>query len=319
MKKNTPGRKGRLGILGGVIALTLACTMAQGSATIIVDWGGDYVSANQVFRNTTTSDPNAYRSYTNSGQSYSVLKDSFQNLTPGSGYTAPTGKTSNFYGGFMSSSGSSAATLGGATGTTSAINARAVVNSGTADMITLALSTATAQIRGAVLFNKSDFLNSTSSQTIIFDSDSSLTFKGIMGGYRPVGRWMVLDGSTWYISLATITQTASNTVETHTLNNLNTALWAVYNPRLTDTAGTYLLNAAPTTGYAQHTFTDIQSMGIFMDSYGEAASVDGSSYSRFALAGFTAHATAIPEPSTLALSLGALGCVAFLRRSRFFR
>lgn len=307
------GRRIRNGVLA--LALGLASTATrEGHAATIVSWGGNYVSANQVFTDTTTASPNSYRTYTNAGQSYSTLKNSLQNLTPGSGYVAPSGKTANFSGGFMGSSGTGPAGIGGVNGTDSALSSRAVLDNGANDRISLSLSAPNPQIRGAITFSKADFLSDFSQETVGFDLTSTLSFSGILGGVRPIGQWLVQDGSIWYISLSTITQSASNTVETHTLADLNNALWAVYTPTLSDTAGAYFINAAPASGYAAHTFSDVQAVGIFFDSYGQPASPDGSSYSRFALQTFSASAVAVPEPAISILMALGLAIVIAKRR-----
>lgn len=282
-------------------------------AATIVSWGGDYVSANQVFVNTTTASPSSYRTYTKAGQSYSTLLNSFQNLTPGAGYSGPSGKTANFSGGFMGSAGTGAAVPGGTGGITGAINSRAVLENGANDRISISLQTTNPQIRGAITFAKADFFAGMNLEPVGFDSSSSLSFSGIMGGVRPVGRWLVQDGSVWYISLATITQSVSNVVETHALSDLNNMQWAVYAPTLSDTAGTYFINEAPTSSYAAHVFENVQSVGVFFDSYGQPASGDGSSYSRFALQSFSASAVAVPEPSMLGFIAFGLGVVVLAR------
>ena len=287
--------------------------IASTRAATIANWGGDYVSANQVFVNTTTASPNSYRTYTNAGQSYSTLLNSFQNLTPGTGYSGPSGKTVNFSGGFMGSAGIGAAVPGGAGGTTSAINSRAVLDNGTNDRISISLQTTNPQIRGAITFAKADFFGGMNLESVGFDSSSNLSFSGIMGGVRPIGRWLVQDGSVWYISLASIAQSVSNVVETHTLSDLNNMQWAVYVPTLTDTAGTYFINEAPASSYAVHTFENVQTVGIFFDSYGQPASGDGSSYSRFTLQSFSASAVAVPEPSMLGFIAFGLGIVVLMR------
>lgn len=297
----------------GMFLVTFGFTIASVRAVTVVSWGGDYVSANQVFVNTTTTSPNSYRTYTSAGQSYSTLTNSLQNLTPDAGYSGPIGKTVNFSGGFMGSAGTSAAVPGGAGGTTSAINSRAVLDNGTNDRINISLQTTNPQIRGAITFAKSDFLGGMSLETVGFDSSSTLSFSGIMGGVRPVGRWLVQDGSVWYISLASITQSASNVVETHTLSDLNNMQWAVYVPTLTDTAGTYFINEAPLSGYDAHIFENVQSIGLYFDSYGQPASADGSSYSRFTLQSFSASAVAVPEPSLAALIVFGLGVITLAR------
>lgn len=284
------------------------------SAATVVQWGGNYVSANQVLAN--TAYPSDYYVTNEMGQSYGALKGSIQSLNPSSGYNAPVGATSGFSGGWMASQGTAPGFPGDESGDVGALNNRVVYEKGANDRISLAVSGpgVTPAIRGLVVFNKSNFLNGMSGETVSFDGSSQLSFSGVMDGYRPVGNWVVQDGSNWYISQTQIVQSEYNTVESHTLDSLNEAQWALFQPVVTDSFGTYFFNSAPTTGYGTHSFTNVQSVGIFFDSYGQP-NTDGG-FSRFALQEFSA--TAVPEPGILALA--SLGIIVFgVRRWRQIR
>ncbi len=288
----------------GVSLALFAFVVASPSllAVTVVDWGGDYVSSSQVLRNTTY--PSDYYVTTESGQSYGSLKNSIQTLSPSSGYSAPVGKTSSFSGGWMGSQGAGPGFPGDVSGNEGALNNRTVYENGVNDRISLSLLAAGAPaMRGLIVFDKAGFLNGGSAGPVSFDSTSQLSFSGILDGYRPIGRWVVQDGGNWYISQSEIVQGEYNTVENHILGDLNNALWAVYQPVITDSFGTYFFNEAPSTGYATHTFADINSVGVFFDSYG-VPNTDGG-FSRFVLQDFSA--TAVPEPSVFALvGLGVL-------------
>lgn len=282
-----------------VLGVNLAIgVLSPGSvlAATFVQWGGDYVSQSQVLSN--TAYPSDYYVTSESGQSYGSLKGSIQSLAPTSGYAAPSGATSGFSGGWMGSQGAGPGFPGDASGNEGALNNRVVYENGANDRISLSLLAAGAPaMRGLIVFDKGGFLNGLNSGPVSFDSSSQLSFSGIMDGYRPIGRWLVQDGGVWYISQSEIVQNAYNTVETHVLGDLNNALWSVYQPVITDSYGTYFFNAAPSTGYAAHAFSDVTSVGVFFDSYGQA-NTDGG-FSRFVLQEFSA--TAVPEPSVLAL------------------
>lgn len=307
-----------------VAVLTLVvCAGAQ--ATIVVDWGGDYVSTTQVYSNAVY--PTDFRSETLLGQGYSTVRGpvlgyagTVANLTPSSGYTAPSGKSSTFYGGWSASSGTGPAVPGGVSGTDAGLNSRSVFqNSGSQpgeDFIYLASNASAPAFRGLIVFDKADFLNG-SGQTVAFDSTSSLSFNGLVGGARPVLRWVVQDGSTWYISETTFTGTGSflfwGAAASSTLSDPNSQNWTSYTPIQSDSAGPYLYNPAPLSGYATHTFSDIQSVGVYFDSYG--VSLTDGTFTNVGLQGFTVDAQVVPEPGVMA-SLATAGFLIAFRRRR---
>jgi hypothetical protein len=245
------------------------------------------------------------------------------NLTPSSGYTAPSGKSSTFYGGWSASSGTDPAVPGGVSGTDAGLNSRSVFQNGAGgqpgeDFIYLALNTAAPAFRGLNLFEKADFLNGMDSQTVGFDATSSLSFTGLVGGARPNLRWVVQDGATWYISDATFTGAGAflfwGAAVSSTLSDPNSQLWAPYIPIASDSAGPYLYNEAPGSGYAAHAFSDIQTVGVYFDSYGVAIT-DGT-FTNVGLQQFQVNGVVVPEPSTCALASIALLGLGLLRRRR---
>lgn len=299
-----------------------ALTLSPAFGEVLVNWGGNYVDTTTVFANT-TADADHFRSTTISGQGYSTLRGpvigyngTVANLTPTSGYVAPEGKSSTFYGGWSSSSGTAPAIAGGASGTESALQSRSVYNNGSGDYIYLSLGLVSPQIRGLFLFDKDDFLNGMNAVDVAFDENSSLSFTGFVGGWRPNLRWVVQDGDTWYISDMTFTSTEPffnlGGPVSATLNDPNNQLWAAYTPIASDSAGPFMYNAAPEGGYVAHAFTNIQAVGIFFDSYGIEATTDGT-FSNIGLQQFVVTGVvAVPEPSTVAL--GGLALLGFAFR-----
>lgn len=297
-------------------------------ATTFVDWGGNYVSATEVFSN--TAYPSDFRAETLSGQGYSTVRGPIYsyngttaNLTPSAGYVAPSGKSSTFYGGWSASSGTGPAVPGGTSGTTSGLNSRSVFQNGAGgqpgeDIIYLALDAPAPAFRGLVVFEKQDFLNGTSTETVAFDSDSSLTFSGLVGGARPNLRWVVLDGSTWYVSEATFTGTGSflfwGAAVSSTLTDPNSQLWASYIPIESDSAGPYLYNTAPSSGYGAHSFSDIRAVGIYYDSYG--VPITDGTFTNFGLQQFTVSGVTVPEPSTYLLAGLSIALLSLRKRKK---
>jgi hypothetical protein len=127
-------------------------------------------------------------------------------------------------------------------------------------------------------------------------------------------RWVIQDGDTWYISDATFTGTGSflfwGAAVSATLSDPNSQAWAPYIPIESDSAGPYLYNPAPSTGYAAHTFSDIQTIGVYFDSYG--VPITDGTFTNVGLQGFTVDAVVVPEPSVMVL-------VALASFSIFFR
>lgn len=287
----------------------------------MADWGGNYVSSTEVYSN--TEFPDEFRTETILGQGYSTLRGpvlstsgTVANLTPGGGYAAPSGKTSAFYGGWSSSSGTDPAVPGGASGTESGLNSRSVLQNGAGgqpgeDIMYLSLNTAAPAFRGLFIFEKDDFLNGMNAETVAFDETSELSFTGLVGGYRPNLRWVVLDGGTWYISDVSFTGTGSflfwGAAVSSTLSDPNSQLWASYIPIASDSAGPYLYNAAPGSGYGAHSFSNIQAVGVYFDSYG--VSVTDGTFTNVGLQSFSVTGVAVPEPSALAFAMTGIAVI----------
>lgn len=302
-----------------------AFSLANSFAEVLVDWGGNYVSSSQIYSNT------AYPADFRAEGMYSTVRGpnlwyngTVANLTPSSGYLAPLGKSSTFYGGWSASSGDAPAVPGGEEGNVSGLNSRVVLQNGPGgqpgqDAIYLATNNTAPAFRGLIVFDKSDFLNDMNEPTVGFDGSSSLSFTGFVGGYRANIRWVVQDNDNWYISDASFTGSGASdfwgAVASSTLNDPNNQLWVSYTPILSDSAGPYLYNAAPGSGYATHTFSNIQSVGVYFDSYGVPSSGDGT-YTNFGLQQFTVNGIAVPEPGTFALAGLALAGLAVLRRRK---
>lgn len=273
--------------------LTIA-TLSGGSANaaLLVNWGGDYVSANVNFARSTANNAFAYPSGT--GRSKVVAWNESTALSPSASYS---GVSSTFYGGYFASHD------GTVTNAPNITTSARITNSGTTDQIFLRLQTpadtskTAASVGAGVAWLKSDFLNN-STATITFDTTSSLniTLQTLTSGADL--RWMVKDGAQWYVSNTAHTTSGSKSLSGA---SLLAETWLAYNP------GSSLLEPSGT--YASHNFTDITAVGYFgwMDISGTALTT-----SDIVVTAFSANA--IPEPYSALL--GGLGLLALLRRRR---
>jgi hypothetical protein len=277
-----------------LIALSVAAALSAGSAhaALLVNWGGDYVTANVNFARSTTNNAFAYPSGT--GRSKVAAWNESTALSPSSSYS---GVSSTFYGGFFASHD------GTVTNAPNITTSARIANSGTTDQIYLRLQTpldaskTAASVGGGVAWLKSDFLNN-STATITFDTTSSLniTLQSLTSGAEV--RWMIKDGTQWYVSNAAHTSSGSKSLSGA---SLLAETWLAYDP------GSSLLE--PTGTFVSHNFTDITAVGYFgwMDISSSALTTTDIIVTAFSV-------DAIPEPSSALL--GGLGLLALLRRRR---
>lgn len=293
------------------IVATSFLTVASLHAQIIsVDWGGDYVSSNQGFGQGAF---NTYRfNDTNANDSTIPVGDQRQRVLlgqtnttsgyfrPTSGYTAPSGKTSNF---FMGTA------LQYTSGSAADPNVFRVGEHGTADTIRLRPQGGLVSAYAFLGFAQADFLNgtdvgprgldATTSIAVTFGSDFANT-GGAAG--TPTFRYGVLNAGQWYLSNTSFTNTASTTF---TLSSSGTETWGSFDPLGTG-AGSSLagtgIKVAPSS-FSSQSFNDVQGFGVWASG---GFDLD--------LAGFSASTVAVPEPSSLALIGLSLGAFAFFRR-----
>jgi len=283
----------------GLCAANLGTLQAQ---TTIVQWGGNYVAthkpfAHTLFNNSSTDDWLLAYDGTYGYSSRLLDLTPSRDLTPASGYTVPAFRNGIFFGGFSSAINGSPYVPGDTTGTSSGY--RVVFDNSNNDRILYQGSGNRAQIRGALVFEKDDFLREASATTVSFNANSELSFTGILDGWRPLARWLVRDGSTWYVSQATLAaQTTYNVAENRTLSNPGSSLWAVFTPIKSDTNGNKFHDSAPAT-YSSHTFSDVTAVGIYFDSFSASTSLGGTSFTRFAMEGISVKANVQPPPVTV--------------------
>lgn len=272
--------------------------------TVAVDWGGDYVSTHRVhghavYDGSVTDDWGIATSGSQGFVSRILDMNSNRDLTPTTGYTAPPLKSSKFFGGYSGALNLNPALPGASDGLTSGF--RDVEQNGSSDRIVVQVGAGNrSKVRGAIVFRKEEFLRDGQNTTVSFDSSSELSFSGILDGWRPEARWLVRDGSTWYLSQATLSgQSAYNVAETRSLRPSATQ-WATFNPNSSGVGGTYF-SAAPSS-FAPRSFTDVRAVGVYFDSFGAASYLGGTSFSRFALEQFKARTKMVASPVTVLAS-----------------
>ena len=237
----------------GALLFAWGLSKTQAQTVRIVDFGGtDYVTSNQKYRNNSdgalvmgdfglgTPGPNdARRQY--------AFSPAIELNPQAAGYDQ-TQPSAEFYGGIQ---GTRADTNSASFGT------RTVNNNSAGDRISLRHQTnsgAAPQPIGNthlfVFWDKTGFLNGGDSQTMEFDAASSLNV-AMTRHENLTSRFVVRDGTTFYISQQTFTGTA--------MLNPNATDWAVYDP------ATDLDFDAGAATFASHTFTDITAAGVYSE------------------------------------------------------
>jgi hypothetical protein len=275
------------GTAAGSFSVSAAASAITGSAsfsvstaiaTLLVNWGGDYVAANTNYSRTVSAVANAYPSGT--GRSKSLAWSENTVLNPTSSYS---GVSSIFYGGYFTSHDGTATTAANITAS------NRITNNTSLDQLYYRFQTpadtgkTATTAGGGISWVKNDFL-ALSAATIVFNSTSSLnmSIQTLSGGMGV--RWMVKDGSQWYISNTSHTTTGSKSLSGA---SLLAESWLAFNPE------TSLLE--PTGTYAPHTFGSITAVGYFgwANLTGTAATT-----SDMVVTAFSANGVAAPPANT---------------------
>jgi len=170
-----------LALLSALILLALCSTSAF--AATIVDWGGSYVPSSFVNLNMTGNGT--------TGNTYTRYYSASTKLSPTSGYTAPSGKSGNFYGALETTQPSAVPTT---------LGQYRVQDNVAGDRIQLTggSGVGTNTLLGFITFLRTDFLNGTSTgPALSFDASSSLVLNIPAGTNATAVRMAVLNGSTW--------------------------------------------------------------------------------------------------------------------------
>lgn len=271
-----------------VVAAFLALAPATHGQSI-VNWGGNYVSTTQDLQGK-NSDLNA----TQAGRGFSTTVP--MNPAIGGNYS---GTSAQFYGGAVMSQ-TAHAPVGW--------NVFAVENQGALDQIHLRVQdNDPLNMHYTMYWDKADFLAPFNSQTIALDTNSRLDLTIHNNNSHmddAVGRWLVRDGSTFYLSEQTLSFPAAGS-QTQSLTFASDAFdgnWAVYTPSGLD------IDFNGVTFTAQN-FTNITAVGFYVEhdlfTHNNLDwSISGFSFSQ------------VPEPGAFGLTAIALSACLGLRRFR---
>ena len=255
--------------IGSMVAL--AATATLNAQTDVVNWGGDYVSANQNLVRPTAVTNGLVVTYTYSSNTA---------ITPVSGYTAPAGRTGPIYGAWQVTS---------LTNVPVDIAQSRIANNAAGDRIYIISPSGTnTQVQGLIFYNKQDFLNGYSNVTLSLNGVvGSMNIAAVADGQAI--RYAVQSGGSWYLS-----ETNKTTAGSFSNVSLQDQNWGVWDPSTTpfgtvpatfDTLGTSI--------------TDVSAFGFYFQiERATSASIELDSF-----------VIAVPEPSTiglLGLSAGAL-------------
>lgn len=174
----------------------------------------------------------------------------------------------------------------------------------------------TQSIHAAYLFQKADFLNGTSAtpNLSLVSLNASITGVHHSGGTNigtPQTRFLVRNGNNYYLSHSVISWSTNNAASDFFLNSTDLAseTWAAYDPFSS-------LNFDQTSTFSSVVLDDLTGVGIYFEDDNFDIVTAGNQQFSIGLRSF--NATAVPEPSTVALclGLGALGLALHRRRSR---
>jgi hypothetical protein len=279
--------------------ITTAALIAGGislNASLVVDWGGDYVSADTTFTlpEDLNNDKTADRGFGTAEVDAisATFFDSATSIAPASGYTGPA-----FYGGFQAVS-ADAGTGSQSHSSTDQVGRTRVDEQGTSDQ--LIWGNNNGKYFSAVTLWSVSGVSLASGSSI----DMNITFIGDNGGESV--RFMVESAGQWYVS-----DTASGSASTGLFSLGGTALddelWHAVT--LNDDVYTdlnYNVSGAP----VSLSLVDIDWVGFYFNT------TNTENGSNFGIDSFEVNA--VPEPSTYALlgGLMALGFVLYRRRAR---
>jgi hypothetical protein len=306
MKRVSRGIRG-LWLVAGCLVLA---DLDQGQAEIVaVQWGGPYVTASTNFADSDPLKTGPSNSYGDPDGVFTLGADSVTGRayrstpfspSPLSGYS---GTSATFYGGGMVTRSNSLLNDG--------FNDLEVLNQGSNDSYHFHVDTGGSlhTFHALTFWDKADFLNSLNLAPNLYltpGGQFSLTTAQSAGHHTDeLLRWVVRDGSQFYVSEATslLTNNASINVPYSSLTN-----WKPYSPNQVVGAATISdllsldFDESPA-GFSPQTFNNVTGLGFYIEHESSTGPV------HVHIENFSATA-AVPEPSALALTLvGMLGLV----------
>lgn len=229
----------------GVYPVTL--TVSGSSSNRIIDFGGDMLSSN--------ADVTGLRSLQavdldNDGDA----DDTTTHVPFGVERDAPlvNGGTprTRFFGGFGNLQ------INNPAGNTS-IADMSITNSAAGDFFQIRDQASSSIHRGLILASKADFLNGGHAQRVSFSPTDTLSIRWTKwdGGASAVGRWVVRNGDTYYVSQTTFSGTGTRTLTPSSDN------WATYAP-----SGPHQLDFDQASAtFAPQTFDDVRAVGFLYE------------------------------------------------------
>jgi acetyl esterase/lipase len=138
-------------------------------------------------------------------------------------------------------------------------------------------------IKGLLLWDKNDFISGSAS-TLRFDDTTNSFLSTIMFRNYGTARWVIRNGSTYYVSDATFTGTT-----TSALTGTNNVQWASWDP--TANGGADFANI-PVSGFTSRTFSNVTAVGVF---YTQSRGVNQAPLFTMSDGGFAANLVVEPD------------------------
>ena len=265
--------------LVGAIALTIGAG-APAHAALLVDWGGNYVSAQQAFSNPTPSDGKLATQYGGFSGSNPLL------LSPGTGY----GGTSDiFYGQVVRTAGA-----GTFTNLNGNVPTAIVQDNSSSDRLQVQLINSAAS--ALFLWQQPDFLNGLNTGTLNFATGSTVSFTVDTYVNAVPGRAVLESGGSYYISNAVFSGTGTTTVDLTTLS------WFNYDP--VNAIGTIGSSASLVSGGVISNVTEVGFYTGVANAPSNAVRVSSVEF----------NYVPVPEPSGFALLAAGIGLMVIRRK-----
>ncbi len=281
------------------IGVAVGLVVSQASAAVVINYGGDYVSANQTILSFSSSD-NAFVEESTLGIDFSGDGDttdmvvsravSLANplIATSVDYTGPL-----FYGGLLVEDGDGTIDSGS--------QYLRIDNVGAADEIAIITRKSHAAI--PIFFQKADFTGVNPGESVKTAADSSISLgagRSVNGAYR----FLIQNGLNFYVSETLASNTDSINPFTENFQQYDIADGTVDIPFNAELGPTYTVPGS--------TFTDIQAVG-----YVYLKNATSSSGDALDVNAFSANLTVVPEPAALGLlGLGGLALLGKRRRVR---
>jgi len=262
------------------IAFGLCLSVSSSFGATIVHWGDStgYVTATAEF------------AFSGSGTSGNYWRSGApQNVTPLTGYSTPSGRTSDIFAVFQQETVTTDKTF-------VALN---IADGGASPDFIRMTGRDNSTLSGLIYFTKTGFLNGFHSGTLSLSGveDIKFTLAGNNAAQTTVLRAAVLNGTEWFLSSVNSTSNAAGTV---TFSDINSSTWSAWDP------SQFPLYAAPGLyGTSSSSLTDVQAFGLYFTTTRD-------SQTRLNLSGY--EVIAIPEPSAWILAAMGLTMLLVFRR-----